>query len=362
MDFTLDGSGLFEDRISQDMQVIRQTVLKAVGEDSLRALILGGGYGRGEGGVCFADGEERVYNDYDFFVVVPPTSRKRRRWIARQLEDVKSAVEPVCGIHVDFGPPMQETDLSRQPYELMFMELKAGHYVLYGPNEILDALPDYDISVPPLEEGARLFMNRGIGLFMARQLIRKGRVLNREHHEFVVRNIYKAMMAMGDGVLFVERNYDPSYVARLKRIRSMRPLNESWWSQMQASYEDAMHFKFHPSHELPAEKTLQSWYDEVLVLFMEVYLWFERVRLADSELDWEAYQSLPCRLPVLSRADRLKNLYRNMRARKGTRLPFSEYFLHPRDRILKRLPGLLSQDKRPPNEETLVLRLWESYG
>ena len=49
--FTLDGSDAIESRIARDMKVVRNASLEAVGADSLSALILGGGYGRGEGGV-----------------------------------------------------------------------------------------------------------------------------------------------------------------------------------------------------------------------------------------------------------------------------------------------------------------------
>ena len=156
MPFTADGSEALEQQIALHMETVRQAVKSTIGEDGLCALILGGGYGRGEGGVYVVDGEERVYNDYDFFVVVPYTSRRRRKELADALAQVKAAVEPGCGIHVDFSPAMPLATLGGLPYELMFMELKAGHHVVIGPPDILDALPDYDSAHPPMEEGARL--------------------------------------------------------------------------------------------------------------------------------------------------------------------------------------------------------------
>jgi hypothetical protein len=362
MRFTLDGTDAIEGRIARDMDVIRDAALEAVGEESLRALILGGGYGRGEGGVYVVDGEERVYNDYDLFVVVPFTSRKRRNWVSSQLAGVKAAVEPGCGIHVDFGPPMPESDLASQPYELMFMELKAGHHVLHGPEQILDGLPEYDESSPPLDEGARLFMNRGVGLLMAEMLLREGRELTQEEHEFSVRNMYKAMMAMGDGVLFVQQNYDPSYVVRQERVQSTPALDVEWWGAMQAAYANALAFKFRPTHELPDGRTLEQWYNEILSLFLATFLWFERQRLNSPTMNWNRYQELVSRLPDLSQRSRLKNVYRNFRHESGTFPPLSECVLHPRDRILKRLPGLLQEGGATPKEEASVLRFWESFG
>ena len=78
------------------------------------------------------------------------------------------------------------------------MEARAGYHVIYGPEDVLDALPAYDTEHPPLEECARLFMNRGIGLLLARQKLEAGGPVEGEDFEFVVRNIYKALLAMGD--------------------------------------------------------------------------------------------------------------------------------------------------------------------
>ncbi len=361
MRFTVDGSEALESRIARDLDGVREAALSAVGAENLSALILGGGYGRGEGGVYVVDGEERVYNDYDFFVVVPYSSRKRRKWLAEQLLAVKAAVEPDCGIHVDFGPPMPCMDLPKQPYELMFMELKAGHHVVHGPKDILAALPDYDQAHPPLEEGARLFMNRGIGLLMADMLLREDRALRQDEHEFVIRNMYKALMALGDGILFIMGNYDPSYAIRRERIRAATLTGVPESEKLKAAYEGALEFKFRPSHDLPDGQSLQQWYDETAVLFDAVFLWYEQQRLALPDLNWAAYEALSTRLPILRPKSPMKNVYRNLRTTAGMLPSFGECFLHPRDRILKRLPALLSRVGKK-EDEALVLRLWESFG
>jgi len=361
MRFTVDGSDALESRIAQDMDVVRQAVVDAVG-DELCGLALGGGYGRGEGGVYVVDGEERVYNDYDFFVVVPYRSRPRRRALAEKLLQVKAAVEPGCGIHVDFSPPMPLDDLPRQAYELMFMELKAGHHVIIGPENLLSGLPDYDSRRPPLEEGARLFMNRGVGLMMAEMLLREKRPLPQDEHEFVVRNMYKALMAMGDGVLFIRGDYDPSYAVRRDRVSALDDVDMPEWDRVRTCYGGALTFKFCPSHDIPAGHTLESWYEETLGLFEGAFLWYERQRLDAPGLDWAAYAALPQRLTTRCPSDCTKNVYRNLRHRAVGASTLGECFLHPRDRILKRLPGLLRRDGAHSGDEGLVLRLWESFG
>lgn len=338
------------------MAAVRARVLESAGAEDITALVLGGGYGRGEGGVFEVDGEERAYNDYDFFVVVPFSSRSRRRRVASQLNGVKASVEPGCGIHVDFSPPMPVQRLGKLPYELMFMEAKLGHHVVIGPPDVFSALPAYDPQCPPLEECARLFMNRGIGLLLARTKLMQPS-LSEEDREFVVRNIYKAMMAMGDSVLFIRRDYSPSYIVR--RVRFLAQDLQGVPDGVREAYEASLDFKLRPRHDVPSGKTLDEWHREMAALYLQVYLWFERQRLGMADLDWPAYARLPSRLPGTGIGERVKNVARN--ARHG-RPAGGEWILHPRDRILKRLPRLLGEHARDTAELSHVLHLWKHYG
>jgi hypothetical protein len=359
MRFTVDGSEALEAKIASDLAAVRAAVLSVVDEAEVTALVLGGGYGRGEGGVFAVDGEERVYNDYDFFVVVPFQSRQKRRALSAKLDGVKSSMEPTCGVHVDFSPPMPLAQLARLPYEVMYMEAKEGHHVVIGAEDIFKALPAYDPARPPLEECARLFMNRGVGLWLARMTLNQRASLNTEDHEFVVRNINKAMMAMGDSVLYLRGDYSPSYVERRHRLAAQDLSGVPVASQLRDIYDASLDFKLRPRHEVPPGKTLDEWHREVVELYLQVYLWFERNRLGMADLDWTAYEGLPTRFPGTAPAEQIKNVVRNAR---NARPAGGEWRLHPRDRILKRLPRLLAEQGRDGAELSHVLHIWKHYG
>ncbi|MES9903765.1 MAG: hypothetical protein ABW168_13955, partial [Sedimenticola sp.] len=296
MHFTINGSSKLENRIAQDLFEIREAILARVSEDDLSGLVLGGGYGRGEGGVFIVDGEERVYNDYDFFVIVPGRSRAHRKALMGVLAEVKASMEPRCGIHVDFSPAMPQESLATLPYEVMFMELKEGHYVVIGPHDILATMPDYDIAHPPLAECTRLFMNRGVGLLLARQKLEMGRPLNLVDHEFVVRNIRKAQLAMGDALLYLKGCYSPSYLERRALFRLLDLEKVPDGEILSSYYEEALEFKFCPNHDGPIGDALQIWYDEVTRFYGHIFLWFEQYRLGDPGLSWESYQQRTRRL------------------------------------------------------------------
>ena len=63
--FTPDGDDAVESRIGYDQQLISAAVMDAVPAQQFRALVLIGGYARGEGGFRHVDGKPEPYNDYD---------------------------------------------------------------------------------------------------------------------------------------------------------------------------------------------------------------------------------------------------------------------------------------------------------
>jgi hypothetical protein len=165
------------------------------------------------------------------------------------------------------------------------------------------------------------------------------------------------MMAMGDCVLFIRRDYSPSYIERRARFlaQDLQGVPEG----VREVYEASLDFKLRPRHEVPPGKTLDDWHREVTALYLQVYLWFERQRLGMPTLDWAGYAKLPSRLPGTSAVERLKNVVRNLR---HGRPVGGEWILHPRDRILKRLPALLGSHAQDSAELMHVLHIWKNYG
>ena len=123
-----------------------------------------------------------------------------------------------------------------------------------------------------------------------------------------------------------------------------------------------MAFKLRPEHEIPVGLSLEEWHENVTVRFGDQFLWYEQHRLQLPTMTWEEYTDLGQRLPKLNRHRPWINVIRNLRRSGPGSLPFRELALHPRDRLLARLPRLLFQQEELAQEEALVYQLWENYG
>src|SRR6476660_7221197 len=69
--FTIDGSDRLEALLDRLCSDIADQICDLVPPKHLQAIVLGGGYGRGEGGVLrVANGADEPYNDIEFYVFI----------------------------------------------------------------------------------------------------------------------------------------------------------------------------------------------------------------------------------------------------------------------------------------------------
>ena len=174
--------------------------IEALRVPDLAGVVLGGGYGRGEGGVFVDGGEERLSNDLDFFAVtVPGASVGILRTVADALAPVGEAWTTRLGVDVDFvvrTPWRIKHDEAR----VMIQELVRGHVDVAGRpgaelfKDIVRRPPE-DL---PWTEAVRLLVNRGVGLVLARASA---------DETFAERNVNKCVLGAGDAVLIARHAY-----------------------------------------------------------------------------------------------------------------------------------------------------------
>ena len=182
----------------------------------LSAVVLGGSYGRGEGGcVRDRDGRSHPHNDLDFFVFTSGARKREQRRINAALAEIGRRYARTLGIDVDFAPAREEKTLSCVSRTLMFQELRRGYRILYGTNAFLKYLPRLPFEKLPAAETLRLLMNRGVGLLLALQKS----ISSPGEEEFIRRNHAKAVLGCGDALLLASGRYSASaiYASVLRR-------------------------------------------------------------------------------------------------------------------------------------------------
>jgi len=216
------------DRLVDDAIVGVGREIEALRVPRLRGVVLGGGYGRGEGGVFVgADGSERLSNDLDFYVVADGAAT------GRDIDAIGAALAPVAdrwtrrlGVDVDFCRAKTPWRLRHDQERVMVQELLHGYFDVAGESgeSLFAGVERREPSSFPWMEAARLLMNRGVGLMLARE---KG------EGEFAARNVNKCVLGAGDAVLIARGGYE--WKAEDRAAKLCRPL-----------YSAAVGWKFRP--------------------------------------------------------------------------------------------------------------------
>ena len=106
--FTPDGDAAVESRIGCDQQLIATAVMDAVPAPHFGALVLIGGYARGEGGFRHVEGKPEPYNDYDYFVVVRGMSHAAIQTLKATLLELGHSLTDRVGVEVDLAVLKEE--------------------------------------------------------------------------------------------------------------------------------------------------------------------------------------------------------------------------------------------------------------
>ena len=195
--------------------------------------VLGGSYGRGDGGVRQDRENGILYNDLDFFVFAEKPSDDAEKL----LHEIAEKYEKELKVDVDFSRIMSVKDIKNNAKRLMMQELKRGYQLVCGEDLIEKYLPEIPAEKLPFSEACRLLLNRGMGLLLAGEKIAE----NSDDTDFILRNIYKAILGAADAILISEGNYRWKISERLELIeKSGMP---AVWKEF---YREAVDFKHSP--------------------------------------------------------------------------------------------------------------------
>jgi hypothetical protein len=373
--FTIDGSDELEARLRGLCSEVSDEIRAIVPPKRLQAIVLGGGYGRGEGGVLRTANRDEPYNDIEFYVFV----QGNRHWNCRQyggaLCRIAEALSAENKLHVEFKTDSLER-LRRASITMFTYDLVSAHRIVFQTEPAFAGCSHHLQSADlPLREATRLLFNRCSGLLLVRELLQHEQ-LSSEETDFIRRNIAKVQLALGDALLVASAAYHWSVVERARRMRDEAPDSqfqaletlripnfEMTWDQVKRYHSLGAEFKIHPSPPQGSREELTAEYRLVSAIGSQLWLALENRRLNRSFGSIRDY--------ALSRTDKCpetfawRNLLCNVRTFGPAAALDGMGGRYPRERLFNSLPLLLwngEVDREPEVQRHLRTQLRSRAG
>jgi len=253
-------------RVRRDLELATSLARAAFGSE-LVALLLVGGYARGEGGAMGDGPDAASFNDYDLVAVV-----RRVDAVAHEnSREVSRIATERVGIEVDVWP-ISAKAMKHPPATLFWLDVALGGVVvLDGDEAILAGARKIDARAVPLEEAARLLVNRATGLALSRLEGASADPLRTAMH------VYKAVLACGDARLLAASAYEGTVRRRGRRLEALAAAGLAP-EALASAYCEAADFRLRP-HRFVAPIDMDAWLDAWRVRIAEWHAAFETYRL-----------------------------------------------------------------------------------
>ena len=214
---------------------------------NVAAIVLIGGFGRGEGSVLLEGDRVVPVNDYDIVLAT------RLPFNRACLTDLANRLALQVGIrHIDLIPiPIDEFD-SLPPSQFNH-DMKYGGKVLWG-EDVLSAIPDIAPVVISLADARQLLINRAVCLLEGFPNKHRMGIQLPEDRFFSFNQTVKVVLACGEALLIQVGHYTHSYVARREVVQTLFPNRY----ELLHLHEIATSFKLRPVQE-PGKDLLEFW-------------------------------------------------------------------------------------------------------
>ncbi|WP_347442039.1 hypothetical protein [Rubritalea sp.] len=338
--YTRDGSEALETMLASSCERIGEKVKEIVPDSQLEALILAGGYGRGEGGVFKENEQDLPYNDLEFFLYIKGSPRLNERKYHDAIHHLEHEMTEEVGIEVEFKISSLRA-LASSEVNMFYYDLLCGHQVTVGDDAVLagsEFTHHEDASKIPLHEATRLMMNRFSGLLFAKDLLQHDK-LSKEDTDFVTRNIAKAQLAIGDALLCAHGQYHWSCVQRHENLKTLSAADLPM-QDILTHHLVAVDFKLHPQLSTVSKEELEARHREVSQLAWEVWRHIESRRLEYQISDPQSYSRAGDKCPETFA---LKNMLLRLRSFGPKGCLSGKVFRYPREILLNVLAVLLWQ-------------------
>jgi len=308
--FTIDGSDMLESHMTAMCEKVLTGVKSLVPAAKLSGILLGGGYGRGEGGVLKTATGDTPYNDLEFYVFIRGNALLAERKFRGPLHEFGEILSPEAGLEVEFKV-LTLDKLRHSAPSMFYYDLVAGHRWILGDDSLLGDLAHHrDAAQIPLHEATRLLFNRCSGLLFSLEKLKR-EDFGEAEADFVGRNLAKAQLAFGDVLLAIHGQYNWSCRERHVRMGKIDFKGElAWAAPLLAHHAAGVEFKLHPRRSTELRGALATRHANLSELGRKLWLWLESKRLGvafNSPRDYAMSKTDKCP-ETSSRRNRLVNL------------------------------------------------------
>ncbi len=272
------------------LDLIVDNIIKFIGSQNIKAIILTGGFGRGEGGVIIDNGSIKLINDMDINIICKP--QKYRNTIADKKEGLEQLAQKLAD-DVD----IKQIDLGiSHPARFYFStnrvgiyEYRNGYKSLFGNIDVKRRIKNYKAENLPLADGTQYFLTRGSGLLIAAlYFYNKKNIYKKDRENFLIET-NKSILAMGDSFLLLNKKYHYSYQERLNRLTTIDFKQAPNGKIIKEIYYKALQWKLRPNLNWQGDiREIKRWF-YIRDLLSEYFIWFEQKRLNQKIKNWQEY-------------------------------------------------------------------------
>lgn len=357
--FTLDGSQELETHLAATCETIAGAVKNFVPAPKIQGLLLGGGYGRGEGGVLKTSAGDQPYNDLEFFLFLQGINYLNEKKYGTGLHALGEELSQKAGLEVEFKI-LSQAKLRRSSVTMFYYDLVSAHRFVLGEESLLAGCDHHrKAGNIPLHEATRLLMNRCSGLLFASEKLLHVPFTPKDA-DFVGRNLAKAHLAFGDVLLAALGQYHWSCLERSRRMQELSSIPDfDFLNPLKALHRSGVEFKLHPVKRSETPEVFGKELAALKQLAGRLWLWLECRRLERRFSSMEEYAlDGGNKCPETSQT---KNRLINLRSFGAAPLTRKNLARYPRERLLNVLPILLwSSD--PLSRSDLLHRVQDQTG
>ncbi len=262
--FTKYNMDMIDFQIQSQLDLIVHAIVDIL-QKNVVAIILGGGFGKGEGSVKFVG--ERIFplRDYDIMVVVK--KRPNDETVSRLYQQIykNTGAKSRLSMFSDFYVDLLITTRNGIRFfpDVYTYEIKAASQLLYGEDIRKDI--SLEIKDIPLSSGWRFLFEKITGLIghFPQQYFTEGQ-LNQHKHELLIYECYKTYMEIATSLTLLMGCYAPSFSARSDAFKSnycrKLPTLYEILPELPATVEKTTKFKLGPVFEKLNENPLDLWF------------------------------------------------------------------------------------------------------